>query len=276
MPTFSRKTLRQDLGTNYLRDTVLGNTSQSLNNGVAFAVLDSFQANADYSGQGLYQNAYIRVASGDYLVGSFNAPSGAFVSAQLTVAAIASGSDYELSQRLSAVEKNRTIDNTLLETPIHQEVALSSTQDLQVYSIEGVASPHYVSDVLDVYYFSNPTGTLNRSLRRFDDVRLVTTATGREVRVKPAIAGSQQIVLDAILTLTLGSGDGATVNIPSEDWILAGAAARCYDFLIQTAPGQNVGELRNRRAEWAAKRSRLSATYAPLIARKLRFEDPRE
>ncbi len=278
MPVVSRKTLRLALGQSYLRDTITGNTALSLGTTtpIALTVLDSRQANLAYSGQNLYDSAFVRVASTDYLVASFNAGSGAFVSQQIVFVAVASGTDYELSNRVSAADKDLMLDDTIQKIRIKQEVPLQSTQDAMFYSIEGVASPHYVSRVLDAYYFANPSSSLARDLHRFKDLRVVMTGSGRELRVNPALGGSNQIIIEAILAPTLGSGDAATLNIPDMRWVLAGATARCYDLIIQTAPGQNEGNLAKRRAEWGGEFTRLTGRFAPLYDQKIRFGDPGE
>ena len=272
MPTFTRKQLRQRLGADYLGDTIVGTNTLIVASGVAAGAMDTILADPSLSGEQVYVRAMLRVASGDYRVASWNAASGAYVSQQLTIQPIASGADYELHQKLSANDKNRTIDDTVLRLRIRQEVAITATDNLTFYDISGAASPHSITDVLNVYYFVTPDGSLTRQENYLNDARLVMTASGQELRINPGLQGSQQIVLDAILTLTLQSGDAATINIPDERWLLAGASARCYGLMIQAAPGQQAGELRNRQMEWAAEFTRLSSRFAPNYERKIRLE----
>lgn len=274
MPTYARKYLRQTLGQTYLRDVVLGTTALSLDAGAVVAVLDSVQADPSFSGDRPYERAYLRVASADYRVGSFNTGSGAFVTLQTARNPIASGADYEVSSKLSAADKDLALDDTVRRLRVRQEVAVNSVERESFYPIDGAASPYALDRVLDVQYFGDPTNSLSRQLRRLEDWRIVTTASGRELRIKPALAMSLQLVLDAILIPSLGADDAATLNIPSDRWVLAGAAARCYDFQVQGAPGQQVDNLLKLRAGWAAEFSRLSALFAPNIEEAVRFHEP--
>lgn len=278
MPTYSRKTLRQALGVLFIRDTYVGLTEFTFNSltvGVAFGL--NKLADTTLTTQSLYENATVRhvvMPSIDYRVASFNAGSGAVWSAQIAQGTVSYHDEFEIHSRLPATEKDLAIDDTIKRIRVRQEVGFMVTVDNEAFfTIEGVASPHYVSDVLDVYYFANPYGSLTRDKRYFQDVRIVTTASGRELRIKPTIMGSQQIILDAVLELTLGSDSTATLNLPDDRWVLAGAAARCYDLMIQTAPGQNAGELAKRRAEWAGEFTRLSGRFAGPWERKIRLNE---
>lgn len=287
MPVVSRKALRQTLGKVYIRDTIVA-TSPATAASVAQPYYSPLYADAGLAGQGLYQNATIRQSQivvaptpfleNDYRVASFNAGSGGWVTQQIIQnTSWGSGSEFEVHSRISAAEKDLAIDETLKGIRVRQEVGIATgTAGADFFSIEGAASPNYITDLLDVYWFANPSGSLDRDLRHFTDFHLVMTATGREIRVAPAPGGSAQLVLDAILTLTLNSQSSATLNIPDDRWVLAGAAARCYDLLIANAPGQNAGELANRRGEWATEFTKLSSRFAPNYARTVRLEEPED
>ncbi len=284
MPTFSNRQLRQILGTSYVGDTFVGVNEFTFPN---LTYSGSFGLNQlidlSLSGQNLYENATIRhiatgAASGstfDYRVSSFNTGLGTFITTQFIQATVNNQDTFEVHTRLPPAQKDLAIDDALKSIRVRQEIGMmTGTGGAEFYDIEAAASPHYISDILDVYYFASPGGSLDRDQRRFDDVRMVNTGSGREIRVQPIIQGSQQIILDAILELTMGAGDTATITIPDDRWLLAGAAARCYNFMIQNTPGQNAGELAKRRAEWASEFTRLSGRFAPNYARKIRLEEP--
>jgi hypothetical protein len=148
---------------------------------------------------------------------------------------------------------------------------------LHVYTLDGAASPHLILDVLDAYWFATPSGSLGKGKQSFTDTGVVMTATGRELWVEPALGASMQVVLDAVLTLTLGAADTATVNMPVDDrWLLNMAAAKAMDFLIRKAPGQNRGQLVQDRADFAAQVTRLAPRNQPQVDRTLEglLDDP--
>lgn len=275
MPTFSRKSLRQALGQNYIRDTIVGNTTSSWGALGSLSMMDSVVlANLDFSGQGLYAGGFLRVASGDYRVGSANVASGALVSAQAMRAAIASGADYEFASLLSAAEKDQAINDAIKRLRINQEVGVNTVDGALHYTIDGAASPHYIEDVLDVYYFSDPAGSLNRGETRLAWFDVKPTPTGTELRIAPALGASQQIILDALLALTLGAGDAATINIPDERLVLWGAEAQCWDRLSKRTPGTATQQYQQFRDNAARQYSQLAAKFKPQVARRIQFDEP--
>ncbi len=281
MPVYTRRGLRQTLGRGYIRDMVSSTTQTAANAAAAGAIFNNPRfIDPGLAGQGLYANANIWHLTGayDYRVASFNAASGQYVTGQFIEATISVGDEFEVHSRLSATEKNNAIDETLKRLAFRQEVGLpTGTAGQDFFAIENAASPNYIVDVLDAYWFANPTGTLDRDLRRFDDIHLVTTATGREIRVAPAPGASAQLVLAAILTVTLGPTEAATVNLPDDDrWLLAGAAANCYNLMIQDTPGQNDAAMSIRRAEWSRIFTDLSAKRTPEYVRKVRLGEPED
>ena len=241
-------------------------------------LIDSTQADPSFTGQSLYQRGWFKHNGMELRVASFHMGSGAFISAQIAATLFTSGGSYEFHQMLSPSEKDRCIDDVVLRYRIKQEVGIATVDGNHLYTIEGAASPHYIEEMLDHYYFANPTGSLSRGLSRLDRCEIVTTATGRELRISPALAGSQQIVLLAILSPTLGSTDAATINIPDSRWFLSGAAAKAMDLLIRKTPGQNRGQYEKDRGEFARVYSRLSQTFQPSITRTVEgiLSDPDE
>lgn len=277
MVVLQRRQLRQDLGIRRLRQTLVGTTSTSLGANASFVMLDSFRSNYDFSGQGLYNRAWIRVASADYQVGTYNAGSGAFLSGQLTLNAIASGALYELHERLNAAEMDAAIDETILGIVVRREVGIRSIDGALFYTLDGAASPNTIKTVLNTYYFANPSGSLNRDRREFvPKPQFVATPTGNELRLTPgqALGASYQIVLDAILELSLPAGDTATINLPHEEVVLWGAAARCYDLIIQRSPGQEAGLYEKRRSDAVRMFNRLAPRDMPEIVKPITFETP--
>lgn len=274
MPVFQKKTLRQRLGRDFLRDTQVGNVSNSLaaNLGSVF-LLDANQANLAFSGENLYERIWILHNGMELRVASFNAGSGAFIALQTNATVVASGGEYELHELLSPTEKNRAIDQALLRMRTRQLVGIAAVADTKRYVIDNAASPHRITDVLDAYYLSDPTGTLSRKRNDFVWWRVVATATGNELMVEPAPAASTQVVLDALLQLTLSSTDTATINIPSDDWLLWGAAAQCYHLLTRRAPVQDVGVYRQFQQEAAREFSRLATRFAPLLDQKIQLDE---
>lgn len=274
MPTLQRKVLRQEVGVVRMRECTLGTTQMLVPLGSAVAVMDPYAANLDFSGQNLSQRAWLRVASVDYRVGSFNYQSGGWVSAQTAKQAIASGADFEVHERLSAHELDLCIDEVLKEVRVQQEVAINALPGLQYYNIEAAASPHTIVDVANVYFFADPANSTNRDRRDFSQFEIVNTGSGRELRLPTSLAGSQQIVLDALLELTLGADDAATITLLNSDWVSWGAAAQAYHMIIQRTPGQESALLEKRRAEAARMFTKLSGRRQATRAQKLSFDAP--
>jgi hypothetical protein len=256
--------LRQSLGVDFIRDTVVGlvaswgQTANSLN------FIDAVLADPSLSGQGLYVGSSLWFSAGEVRVASFNAASGALFSTSRSITPLTqSGNEYERHDTLPGSEKNRAINDALRRIRVRREVGIDAIDGGHLYALDTAASPHAITHILDVYYFANPSGTLGRDLRGIVDWEIVPTATGTDLRIEPALTASQQLCILADIALTLGSGDAATINIPSDEWLLSGAAAKSYDLLIRRAPGQSRGQYEKSRAEFARSFSRLSAIYAP-------------
>jgi hypothetical protein len=204
-------------------------------------------------------------------VASFNAPSGAFVTAQLAATTIASGAAYEAHDLLSPSDKDKCIDDAIKHLRSRQEVVVVGTQGMSYIPLDGSASPNIISDVLDVYAFVGDTN--GRTRGTVLPWRVVPTATGPELRV-PGLGASQALVLDAILVPTLGALDTATVNLPgsSDRFVLAMATARAYDLISRNTVGQEMAKFRQLRAEAAHEVSRLASRFRPQVDRPIRFD----
>lgn len=288
MPVYQRRTLRQALGQSYISDVILATTTAAQAASVANVAFTNYALFADttLSGQNLYENATVRhlattpAASGqayDYRVASMNVGSGAFIIGAVLQATVVVSDSFELHQRISPAEKDLAINLKLKELRVRQEVGIMSGTGGQTFvAIDTAASPHAIMDVLDAYVFTTPLGSLSRGRANLDDLRMVMTPTGREIRFSGALGGTQQLVLDAILELTLGASEFATINLPDDAWLLNGAAAKSYDLIIQSAPGQNSGSLEQRRKEFAQAFSRLSTRFMPQMEHRIRLEDPVE
>lgn len=282
MPTFSRKSLRQNLGLNNLRDTYVGNTTVSWAGAPgSILVYDYRLADLSLSGQNLYERSWL-FASGSSVpirVASFNVGSGVYVSQAngFDFVVPGTGAEYERHDLVSPIEKNRAIDDVIKRTRIRREVGFPSVDGLTFYAIDSAASPAVIvnpEDVEDAYYYADPTSTLDRDRRAFAQWSVKQTATGMELRAEPKLSGSYQIVLDALVTLTLGSADTATVNIPDERLILFGAEAQCWHLLTKTAPGTVRASYAQARDEAARAYSDLAAKFKRPVARNLQFDQP--
>lgn len=243
-------------------------------------------ADTTLSGQNLYENATLRhlattpLGSGqtyDYRVASMNVGSGAFVIGAVLQATVVVSDSFELHMRVAPAEKDLALDDTIKRLRVRQEVGIMSGTGGQTFvAIDTAASPHAITDVLDAYVFTTPLGSLSRGRANLNDLRMVMTPTGREIRFSGALGETQQLVLDAILELTLGASEFATINLPDDRWLLSGAAAKSIDLILQSAPGQNSGGLQERRKEFAQAFSRLSVRFMPMMEHRIRLEDPVE
>jgi hypothetical protein len=130
-------------------------------------------------------------------------------------------------------------------------------------------------DILDVRYLSDPSNSLNPGEQQIGWFRVDATGSeGRELRISPALRASQVLILDTLQGARLGAHDLATVDLPSDEWILAGAAARCLWLLEQRAPGKEAGMYRERRQEAVKLFSRLSQRYQGAISRRVMLDEP--
>ena len=131
-----------------------------------------------------------------------------------------------------------------------------------------------MGDVFDAYYFADPTASLGRDRHNLTSYQVVVTGSGREVRIEPAIDGSVQLILSALVRATLGASDLATVNLPNEEWVLNGAAAYCYSRLARSAPGQETAEYKNKAKEFATAWRRGVRNVLPQVDRTIQLDEP--
>jgi hypothetical protein len=232
--------------------------------------MDGNLADLANSGQNLYLGSTVWFSGSEFRVASYNAGSGALFSQGATTATQGlAGTEYERHDMLPASEKNRALDETVKRLWTRQEVGIDSIEKDRTYPL-----PANVVDVLDCYYFASPAGTLDRDRQRLTRFETVTTPTGVELRIDPALMASQQIVLDAIVSVSLGSSDDATVNIPDERLVLFGAEAQCWDLMVRKAPRGTADEYRALRNEAARQFNLLSARFKVPVDRPLRLHDP--
>jgi hypothetical protein len=277
MVTVSRRLLRQRLGTNFLRDVVIGNHTGSLPalTGTAFFP-DVNVADLSMSGEGLYARQWLKTQGMVLRVASWNAGSGAYVTLQRAATTILSGSEYEVHGLLSPDEKDRALDHVVERLRVRREVTIPTVDGAAVYTLDAAASPYVLERVLDVYALADPTNSLSRDPQRFPNSswKVTTTATGTELRLAAALPASWALALDAILVPSLGSADTATISLPDESWLLYGAEAQCWELLSKRSPGQDKGTyLKNAGRAWGAYRT-LSRRFMPRYESNPRFDDP--
>lgn len=276
MPVLNRRLLRQHLGARRLRDVVFGNTTFSPNIGAGSAVTvmhASKFATPEFSGGDLYQRAFLRVGSADYRVGTYNIGSGAFISQTPAAAAFGSGEYFEVSEKLSATEMDAAIDETIIEQRVRQEWGMASIDGARFYDVDLAlsGSGYALHRPLDAYYFGAPDSSLNRERRDFNQHEFVATGTGTELRIAGGLGASLQVVVDAILTPTLGAADLATVNLLDEEVVLWGAAMRCYDLLLQRAPSEEVKVYERRRLDATRTYHARLRSFLPDVSKPLTF-----
>lgn len=273
MPVINRQTLRQHLGQEWLRDTLVGSTSGSWGTQAgSYNIVDKELADPTASGEQMYFRQHMRLLGSagvlqDLRIGSFNTGSGAFVGAQTLATTIASGAPFEVHSLVTPDEKDAILDRVIEKVRYQAQVNIWAVPDSHIYSL----GPD-IKDVIEVRYQTNPAGSLDRGehLVPFFDWR--RTGSGYELFVSQALGASQRLVLDAVLAVSLGANDLATVYIPSEDWILSGAAARALWIAEQRSPGQEAGRYAARRGEVARQYSKLSARYMPSgLARRIQL-----
>lgn len=204
----------------------------------------------------------------DLRIGSFNTGSGAYLAAVTPATTIFSGMPFETHTLIDPKAKDRALDMVVKDVRIQQELPIWAIDQGHVYSL-GTG----VLDVLDVRYFSDPTDSLNLGEHKLTWWKYETTATGQQLRIYPALLASYQLVIDALLAVSLGAGDLATVNLLDDKQVLWGAAAHCYWQLEQKSPAQEAGQYRDRRREAAREHSKLAARFQPPSSRKIQLDE---
>ena len=258
MPVVSRARLRQQVGLTKMRDTYVGTVTASYGAVGSVTIIDGAVANLAFSGEGLYVRTWLKVNGMELRVASFNAGSGAYVTLQTAATVVPSGAPYERHEKLSPTEKDRAIDGLISHIWTRQEVPINVVDGRLDFSI-GTGF-----HVFGAYQFANPAGSGTRDPRVVPiAAQIVTTATGRELRLQAGslLGSGQQLILDAQVRATLGAADAATVNIPDEDWVLNGIAARCYQTLIADSPSQEGGKYADLARAYAQEFRRLSSRF---------------
>lgn len=273
-PVYSRQNLRQTLGKLYTRDVVVGRTTGSWGTTAGSTnIIDSTQADPTASGEQLYWRSWMRLLGTvgklqDLRVGSFNTGSGAYLAAITLVTTIFSGMPFEIHTLLSPTEKDEAMDEVIKNLRVNQELPLWSVDESYIYSL----GPD-VLDILDLRYYSDPTDSLNHGEHKFTWWKFEQTATGQELRVRPALPASYQLIIDAMLALSLGAGELATINLPTDGLVLWGATARCMWLLEQQSPAKEADRYQKRRAEAAREVTRLAKRFQPKITRKIQLDE---
>lgn len=276
MPIYTRRGLRQRLGIEYLHDTIVGTTTGSNGPTQSAIIWDSTLADPTLSGENPYYRAWVRTqtpdtqqpsALYDARVATLNTQSGAFVITGTSSMVISSGNPYEIHNKISPADKDRSLDAVIKDLRFIQEYPLWSVKDAKAYSL-GTD----IYDVVDVKYFSDPTNSLDRGVGHLQWFSYAITATGQELRINPSLPASYQIILSAIITVSLQSAtthDTVNFTLPSDDWVLSGAAAHLFWMMEQDSPGQESTLYRAKRIEMAKLFSKLSRRFQPFIARKI-------
>ncbi len=281
MPIFSRKTLRQALGSNHLRDTIVGNVQGTWAVGAQSlpSIVDVSYRDLTMSGQNLYERSWIYIGGMELRVASFNVGSGAYISGGLGSGGWLSGAEYERHDLVPPTEKNRAIDDSIKRLRLLQEVPVESVDDAEYYPIERLAAalPNEIiepTDVMDVYYYADAANSLDRNRRELDQWSVIETGSGIDLHISPRLPSGNQIIMQAMLAMTLGSTDVATINIPDERLVLFGAEAQCWHLLSKSAPGTNRATYEQSRNEAAMAYSDLAAKFKRPVDRKLEFDRP--
>ena len=293
MPTYSRKFLFQQTARLFDPKTWVGTTAGSVGATGTVYFFDQRIANPAFSGERLYDRAWVwhHAQQAAYRVASFNTGSGAFISLQMPMAGapsagiIASGDDFTVLPRLSPYDLNLAIDRTVSRMRVRQEVIVNALDGQVNYQIDNAASGVSIQRVLNAWYYTvgsqapSPPG-YDRGQRYFNWWGEGHTGSGTyELRIDPPIGSGAQIVIDGIVDMTLGAAETATINLPHDEWVYAGALTHAYTMLIQQSPGQAAGELLQRRAEWARQWRDANAKFQPLIDRSIAGiwdENPRQ
>ena len=272
MPVYSRKTLRQALGrSHWIRDTLVGTTTGSWGNTGSATIWDSAKANLLYSGEDLYHRSWAKAAGCELRIATWNTGSGAWMALQTAGSTIASGVEYEIHEMIAPSEKDEALDETIKRVQVRREEPVWSVDQARIYAL-----PAGVIDVLDCYYFASPNGSLTRDRGNFNHWEPVETGSRSEIRIDPPLTVSQQLILDALVIPTLGAADTATVSLPNDRWIIAGAAVDCLSRLAARSPGQEGARYEERRKAAARAYSSLSARFQVQIDRPVQMGQPFE
>jgi hypothetical protein len=208
----------------------------------------------------------------DVRIFTFNPSTGGFLAQQTQATTVMSGMPFEVHALMSPSEKDGVIDFVIRDLRYAQEIPLWSVPNSHIYSL----GPE-ILDITNVRYYTDPTGSLSRSLSDAEGLvswfGFYTTASGQELRIRPSLAASYQLILDAVLAPSLGAGDLATLHLPSEDWVLQGVAARCFWLLEQRSASTEQSKHKSYRREMANGFTALSRRFQPATTRRIQTEE---
>jgi hypothetical protein len=237
-------------------------------------IMDFALADPTFTADTKYARAWVKHNGMVLRAASFNFASGAFVSGQVAPTTTIAGGEYEIHELLDPRDKDRALDWSIDRLWVRQEVALAAVDGLFFYSVG-----YEFGRVYDWWVYGSPDGTGNRDKQSFiaqqPEIRM--TGSGRELRLYGALTGSQQIVLDAEVRLTLGTQDTATINLPDnayEQMVLYGAESQCWEMIAKRASAQDRRAYLTNAQRASAAYSRLSQRFAPQRDSAPRFRNP--
>jgi hypothetical protein len=276
MPNYTRRTLRQTLGTRYLSDTRVATTTASRGTAAGTEFVDRVLADPTLSGQQLYDRATILYGANAFRVATYHVGTGVLLSLQQPYANVASGDEYELHQMVSITNKHEALAWALGEMPVRREIAVPSVDGLAHYTLPDVAGSVTILDVLDSSYWADAASTTNRNRGRFDAWEVARTYSGAEIRISPVLGASAQLVVEALIVQTLPADDSGVVAVSDLDTLLWGATAHAYWLLQQDSPGQETGLYERKRQHALRTFNGRLATRRPAIAMKVQLLEPGE
>jgi len=270
VPVYNRRELRQRLGTAYLRDTYVSQTTGSWGATASWTIYDSRLADASLAGEEMYQRSIVRVLTGsayiaDARVATFNTGSGAFMCLLTGASTIVSGTNFEVHSLVPPSEKDLCIDEALKRMRVESVVAVWGTGE-KTYSLGAE-----VLTVLQAHIAQYPVGSGAPDLP-LNWWSFSSGQTTNAIQVEPAVPFSAMLVCHYERRPTLDAADTATVYLPSDDWLLSGAAAEANWLLERKAPATETEKYRSARRELAATFVRLGNRFKPSAARKLQLE----
>lgn len=276
--TYNKQQLRWRLGRDLMHDTHIGKNTASLGIGAgSIFLMDSFLADASFSGEMKYTRSWARYNGETFRCATFNFASGAFISLQTNLSSnISPGVIWELHELASPEEKDIAISWALERVWVRREVALNAVDGLTFYSLG-----YDFGQVFDWWVYASPDGSAGRDKRLFraqrPEIRL--TGSGRELRLEGAIEGSQQIILDAEVRLvsTGDSAESTSFTIPSrhyEQMILYAAESQCWEMVAKRSAAEDRRHYLRNAQRAAAAYSRLSGRFQPQRDYAPRFRNP--
>jgi hypothetical protein len=142
MPVYNRRYLRQRLGQEWLRDTIVGRVTATLPVG-SLNLQDVSLADPTMSGEAMYFRHWMRVTGPDGVihdtrVASFNTGTGHFVMGVAAADNIEAGSVFEVHSQLSPQEKDRALDAVIRDIHVQREMQVDAVDGANVYDLPGI------------------------------------------------------------------------------------------------------------------------------------------